>query len=247
VAQLAKIGPELAARFLFTWPHPAPYCPLAERRLPADAEALSALRRLLNMVGTAEAPAVLVLARDAVPPLDAFLATLHAELLEAEGLDLAWQGKGRGTVVRLIGCLSLLERSIGAATAADAISRQTVERAVILWRDYLRPQARAVLQVATPDDLDHKARHVVRWLKAGRVDAFSREEIRCHALSHSLNAAQTDQILYRLMAAGFVRKVPYSMPSQGGRPPSRWEVNPRLGGSGNSGNSGNLPNLPNPP
>jgi len=241
VSRLVRIGPELAARFLFTWPQAAPYCPLGERRLPADAEALAALRRLRNMVGTAEAPAILALARDALPPLDSFLATLHGELLEAEGLDQAWQGKGRGTVVRLIGCLALLERSIGAAAAADVVSRQTVERAVALWRNYLRPHARAILQLATPDDVEHNARRVVRWLKAGHVDAFSREEIREHALGRCLNAAGTEQVLYRLKAAGFVRQIPFSMPSQGGRPPSRWEVNPRLRAAGNPGNPGNLP------
>jgi hypothetical protein len=143
-------------------------------------------------------------------------------------------------VVRLTGCLALLERSIGAAAAADTVSRETVENAIVLWRDYLRPQARALLQRATPDDDEHKARLVLRWLKMRGVDAFSREEIRCEALSHSVNASRTDQILYRLQAAGMVRKIHFSMPSQGGRPPNRWEVNPRLRGSGNSGNLGNL-------
>jgi Protein of unknown function (DUF3987) len=192
------------------------------------------------MVGTAQAPMILALAREALPPLDAFLSRLHDELAEVEGLDQAWQGKGRGTVVRLIGCLALLERSIGTAAAADTVSRKTVENAIALWRDYLRPQARAVLQFAAPDTLDQKARHVVRWLKAGRVDAFSREEIRENALGRSLNAARTEQVLYRLKAAGIVRQIPYSMPSYGGRPPNRWEVNPRLTAAGNPGNPGNL-------
>jgi hypothetical protein len=232
---MARIGAEVAARFLFTWPHPPPYCPLAERRAPADAEALAALRRLQQMVGTAQAPAILTLAREALPPLDSFLAQLHDELAEAEGLEQAWQGKGRGTVVRL------LARAIGAAAAADTVARKTVENAVVLWRDYLRPHARAVLQLAAPDDIDDRARRVVRWLKTRGVGAFSREEIRVDALSRSVDAARTDQILYRLQSAGIVRRVHFSMPSQGGRPPNRWEVNPRLGSGGNAGNAGNLP------
>ena len=241
VSQIATIGPELAARFLYAWPHPPSHRPLSGRRAAADGEALAALRRLQQMVGTAQAPAILALARDALPSLDSFLATLHDEMAEAEGLEQAWLGKGRGTVVRLAGCLALLERSIGAAAAADTVSRKTVEGAIVLWRDYLRPQARAVLQFAAPDDTERKARRVVRWLKARGAEAVSREEIRVEALSRSVNAVAVDRILYRLQWAGIVRKVHFSLPSQGGRPPSRWEVNPRLGTTRNAGNAGNLP------
>lgn len=245
VPQMAKIGVELAARFLFTWPHPPPYSPLAGRKAAADGEALAALGRLLSMTGTAEAPRLLRLDDDALAPLDSFLARLHDELSESDGLDHAWQGKGRGTVVRLIGCLALLDRSVdqsidSAAPAPDVIRRSAVERAIALWRDYLRPHARAVLQGGLPDDMEDKARHVVRWLRTRGISTFSREEIRCEALRRSLNAARTDQILYRLAGAGIVKQVLYSTPRYGGRPPNRWEVNPRLVAVGNAGNAGNL-------
>ena len=244
VTPLAALGDALAARFLFAWPLPPPPCPLAGRRAAADDEALAALRRLLPVGGPPEAPTVLVLDDDALPPLDAFLAALHAELAEAEGLDQAWQGKGRGVVVRLAGCLALLDGSGGGAADGSVapsrvVGRAPVEQAIVLWRDYLRPHARAVLQLARPDAVDRKARQVVRWLKAGAVTTFSREDIRCDALGRSVNAARTDQILYRLQAAGIVKQVVYSLPSRGGRPPNRWEVNPRLNAAGNAGNTGN--------
>lgn len=249
VPQMAKMGVELCARFLFTWPHPPPYSPLAGRKAADDGAALAALGRLLSMAGTTEVPRLLTLDDKALPPLDSFLARLHGELAESGGLDHAWQGKGRGTVVRLIGCLALLDASVDpSGLAPDVIGRSAVERAIALWRDYLRPHARAVLQGGLPDDMEDKARHVVRWLRARGISSFSREEIRCEALRRSLDAARTEQLLYRLSAAGIVKRVHYSIPQHGGRPPNRWEVNPRLIAAGNvaAGNAGNPGNLQSP-
>jgi hypothetical protein len=241
---MAKVGPQLVSRLLFSWPHPPPYCPLANRKAAADGEALAALGRLVDAAGTADAPLILTLDEQAIAPLDCFLARLHVELGETEGMDQAWNGKGRGTVARLIGCLALLEWSFGSRAAVPrAATRQTVEHAVALWQDYLRPHARAALQQVTPDDVEHKARQVVRWLKASGLASVSREDIRREALSRSVNAARTDQILYRLQAAGIVQQVHYAIPSHGGRPPNRWEVNPRLIAKMSGGNGGNAGNL----
>jgi hypothetical protein len=241
---MAKVGPQFVSRLLFSWPHPPPYCSLANRKAAADGEALAALGRLVDAAGTADAPLILTLDEQAIAPLDCFLARLHVELGETEGMDHAWNGKGRGTVARLIGCLALLDWSCGSrAGVPRAASRQTVEHAVALWQDYLRPHARAALQQVTPDDVELKARQVVRWLKARSLASVSREDIRREALSRSVDAARTDQILYRLQAAGIVHQVHYAMPSHGGRPPNRWEVNPRLIAKMSGGNGGNAGNL----
>jgi hypothetical protein len=187
---------------------------------------------------------ILTLDEQAIAPLDRFLARLHVELGETEGMDQAWSGKGRGTVARLIGCLALLDWSFGSRAAVPrAATPQTVEHAVALWQNYLRPHARAALQQVTPDDVELKARQVVRWLKASGLASVSREDIRREALSRSVNAARTDQILYRLQAAGIVHQVHYAMPSHGGRPPNRWEVNPRLIAKISGGNGANAGNL----
>lgn len=229
VPQMVRIGAELAARFLFTWPHPPPYCRLHERKVAADGDALAALRRLIAIPPTVEAPLVLTFDEHAARPFDSFLARLHAELSDAEGLDQAWQGKGGGTVARIMGCLALLDWSTGPSEAPPgAIGRALVEHAIALWTDYMRPHARAVLNLAAPDNVDRKARQVVRWLRALGVTNVSREDVRREALNRSVNAANTDQVLYRLRAAGIVKQVHYEIPSHGGRPPNRWEVNPRL-------------------
>ena len=102
------------------------------------------MRRLLQLAGSVDAPTILEVGEDALPVLDFFLAGLHVDVVEAEGLDQAWQGKGRGSVARLIGCLALLDWSVGSAAAPGPVERQTVEHAIALWSDYLRPHARAV-------------------------------------------------------------------------------------------------------
>src|SRR5258708_15424448 len=48
---LQRGGDGLAARFLYAWPHAAPFCPLAERKQPGRSEVLmEPLRRLLRLV-----------------------------------------------------------------------------------------------------------------------------------------------------------------------------------------------------
>ena len=240
VPVMAKNGAELAARFLFAWPHPAPYSPLAGRKHADDDSAIAALRRLLEVAGAADAPTILPIEEDALPALDSFLAQLHLDIADAEGLDQAWQGKGRGTLVRLIGCLALLDWSSGSTASPGPIARQSVEQGIMLWRTYLRPHARAVLELAIPNDVDRKARQVVRWLRSRQGGHVSREEIRCEALGRSVNAAGAERVLQRLQSAGIVKQLLYAVPPNGGRPPNRWAVNPAMT-AGNAGNSGNLP------
>ena len=245
VPAMAKLGVDLAARFLFTWPHRPPYRPLASRKAAASDQALAALRQLAQVPGEAGAPTILEIEEKALPALNSSWRNCTSRSRKPTGWSQAWQGKGRGTVVRLIGCLALLDWSVAAEGSSRAapgpVGRHVVERGIALWTEYLRPHARAVLQLATPDNIDRKARHVLRWLRARGALEVSREEIRCDALGRSVNAAGAERVLQRLQSAGFVKQLLYSMPSHGGRPPNRWQVNPRLGTAGNPGNPGNLP------
>jgi hypothetical protein len=56
----------------------------------------------------------------------------------------------------------------------------------------------------------------------------TREQVRREALGKKMDADQTMRVLQRLERAGWLRKVETKSGSQGGRPPLRWEVNPRL-------------------
>ena len=61
--------------------------------------------------------------------------------------------------------------------------------------------------------------------------------MRTGALGRRVDAAETDQVLYRLQAAGVLQHVLYSAPLRG-RPPNRWWVNPRLTTTLSAGNTG---------
>ena len=64
-------------------------------------------------------------------------------------------------------------------------------------------------------------------LHAGNKTTVSREEVRREALAQRLDAGETQALLDMLVRAGWLREVPVKV-SGPGRPPRRWEVNPRL-------------------
>ena len=144
----------LAARFLYAWPGPQPYCPLANDKVAPDDDALKMLRRISRLARGPEDPLVLSVDRHGVEALDRFLAALHADRRETEGLEAAWLGRGGATVARLAGALELLAWSgSGAPGLPGHIGREQVEAAATLWTGYFRPHARAVFDRAVPTDL----------------------------------------------------------------------------------------------
>ena len=74
-------------------------------------------------------------------------------------------------------------------------------------------------------------RRVARWLKDSRATVVSREDVRCHALSRTVNADEAQQILYRLDFLGFVRPDLTDDGGGRGRPARRWQINPALAGA----------------
>jgi hypothetical protein len=222
---------EVAARLLYSWPHPPPYCRLKDRRPPPDGEAFEMLRRIAGAAGTPHEPLLLHCDEGALESLDGFLAGLHAEIAKADGMEAGWLGKGGGTVVRLAAALALLAWS-GAASIDGPpghIGRQQVDDAAALWAGYFKPHARAVFNQAAPaSDGERRARRVVRWLAdSGRAEV-SRKEIRCQALGDTVNAVEADRVIDRLSKAGILRLHVALSSSQGGRPTRRWVVNPAL-------------------
>jgi hypothetical protein len=237
----------LAARFLYAWPAPPPFHPLADRVPARDDAALSLLRAIRSRAGTLVEPLALELDAEGLAALEAFLAGLHAERPLAEGLDAAWLGKGPGVVPRLAGVLHLLDwsaaqvcdPSTAGSSAADplaanpledvgAIGRGTVERAVALWSGYYRAHAKAFFDRVAPSGLDSRARRVVRWLKTSGLDVVSREDVRRTALGQTVNAGEADRVLGRLTDAGVLRPLAPESGPKGGRPARRWAVNPAL-------------------
>ena len=219
----------LAARFLYAWPGPQPYCSLANDKAAPDDVALGMLRRLARLARGPDDPLVLSFDRHGVEALDRFLAALHADRRKSEGLEAAWLGRGGATVARLAGALELLAWSgSGAPGLPGHIGRDQVEAAATLWASYFRPHARAVFDRAVPTDVERRVRRVARWLKEGGAAVVSREDIRRRALGQTVNASETDHVLSRLHFLGFVRPDRCDDRAGFGRPARRWQVNPAL-------------------
>ena len=218
-----------AARFLYAWPGPQPYCPLANGKAAKDDDALRMLRRLGRLARTPDDPLVLSFDQRGVEAFDGFLAGLHAERRRAEGLEAAWLGKGWSTVARLAGALELLAWSgTDAPGLPGHIGREQVEAAAALWTGYFRPHARAVFERAAPSDFDGQVRRVARWLREGGATVVSRTDVRRKALGQAVNAEDTNMVLCRLHFLGFVRPDRCHDHEGPGRPASRWLVNPAL-------------------
>jgi hypothetical protein len=221
----------LAARFLYAWPDPPPYCPLRERRKSRADESVSMLWRIADHVRLTAGPLVLDLDEHGLDSFDTFLTRLRAETEHAEGLEGAWLGKGSGTVARLAAALELLAWSGGTASRPPGpIGCAQVEAAVALWTGYFRPHAGVMFRRGGPTDLERQARRVVRWLKAGGRTEVSREDVRRTALAQSVSATGADMVLARLTAAGIVRRRDDDVSPGRGRPAERWQVNPALAG-----------------
>lgn len=226
-SQMQHGGDGLAARFLYAWPHPVPYCPLAQRTHPANDAVLLSLRRLLQL--SLRTRCSLSFDPAAATAFDAFLARLHGKVRHAEGLEAAWLGKGRGMVARLAGLFTLLSWSAtNEAEPPGAIGREAVEGAVSLWSDYYRPHALAFLQRAMPTDVECRARRVLNWLRVDGRPNVSRRDVRRTALAQTVNAKEADRVLARLVEAGVLRPMGNEGPAQRGRPALRWQVNPLL-------------------
>ena len=100
-----------------------------------------------------------------------------------------------------------------------------VEAAVRLWCDYFWPHSRAAIRQIGLTDHHAEARRVLRWIRAGRRDLVSREDVRREALSQRFNADQVDSLLEILVTAGWLRK---EVQPTSGRYAVRWAVNPKL-------------------
>jgi len=227
--QLPANAESVSARFLFTWPSLSLRPSAHDGRAIREPEAAAWLQRISAIVGSPDSPLLLGFDEEALKFFDRFFTSVTVDMRAAEGVEAAWLGKGRGTVARLSGILALLDWSQLPATAPPrTVTRDQVEAAGRLWRDYFRLHARAVLDLGAPSNFDRQARRVIRWLKEVGKSAITRTEVRVQALGKTVNASRTQLLLRHLHDAGIVRPASYPMPPQGGRPPQVWEVNPTL-------------------
>ena len=223
----------MAARFLYAWPELPEYTSLMDRRIARDDEALAMLQAIAFAAGTPEQPRTLAFDDRALSLFDNFLKLVHKQAADAgdTALEAGWLGKGRGTVARLAGVLTLLRWSENAAEDTPrTIDGDAVKAAAALWGDYFQHHAFTVFNQAGKTDRDRLARRVARWLLGAGINQVSRQDVRRDALAQSVDTAETDRTIERLVQAGILRLVEREPTTKAGRPPRRWDVHPTVSG-----------------
>jgi hypothetical protein len=236
-ARLAEVleSPEdgLTSRFNYYWPDPAP---LERSKQGADIEALArALKRLsdLEMIpGPNGDPqsTPMTFTEDAAIAFFEFRRRIH-EMLEAEEGHMAgWIGKGPGCVARIAGILALLDWTRRAnAPQPRIVPLQTVERAMLLWLEYLLPMARRAFgDAARPED-EKKAIRLLKEIRRRRELKINERQIyRDWKLTGLRKADDLKPILAHLMEAGWVLPKPSREGESHGKPKGDWIINPEL-------------------
>ena len=142
---------------------------LPRTRPPREDEAVNMLHRIAGVVGSPDRPLALSFDEPARHSLTACLARMAEAGGNAEGLEAAWLGKGKGTVVRLAAVLALLEwsRNVNPPRPPGTVGRDHVVSASRLWQSYFLPHARAVFDRGAPSDIERQVRRVALLVEGG--------------------------------------------------------------------------------
>jgi hypothetical protein len=221
------------ARLLFSWPSEPAYRALNDEALEIDPDILNALKRLNGLAEFADerlVRRVIGLSEDALRVFEQFRQFAHLEKEAVEGRDREWLAKAPAHVLRLAGTLCLLDWALHGTGGLPPTSIDTryMVAAVRLVRGYFWPHARAALRQIGLTDRHVNARRVLRWIKARCKTEVSLEDVRRDALGQKLDAEQTATLLEGLGGSGWVRELNIASTPRGGRPPRRWQVNPKL-------------------
>jgi hypothetical protein len=214
----------LYARFLWSWPAPAPYRPLTDTVAEVEPRIVDMFERLAALADGK--PRSIMLSAKARRLFDQTVRTrAAADRAELYGHEKEWWAKVEDHVLRLAGTLALMETALLDDKEPEEILTWDIEAAARLVFDYFWPHARACLRQIGVSDQHADARQVLRWIKAKGLTEISREDIRRHALARRLNADQTEAVLEHLVRAGWLRR---TTSETSGRPMVRWLVNPKL-------------------
>jgi len=228
------------ARVLFAWPEEPAFHSLTDDVTEVEPELLNALCRIVDLPAGEDdvfSPRDVPLSPNARTQFEQFRQFQHRGKDALDGREREWWAKGPSQVLRLAGTLCYLDWAIEGGPEPQSVVVQFIEAAVRLWRDYLWPHSRAAMRQIGLTDHHAEARRVLRWIRAGRHDVVSREDVRRDALSQRLNADEVQSIIDELVRAEWMREV--TARAEGpGRPARRWEVNPKLLSQGTAGIAG---------
>ena len=197
------------ARVLFAWPEEPAFHSLTDDVTEIEPELLNALCRIVDLPAGEDdvfAPRDVRLSADARTQFEQFRQFQHRGKDALDGREREWWAKGPSQVLRLAGTLCYLDWAMEGGPEPQTVEVRFIEAAVRLWRDYFWPHSRAAVRQIGLTDHHAEARRVLRWIRAGRRDLVSREDVRRDALSQRLNADEVDSLLEILVTAGWLRK-----------------------------------------
>jgi hypothetical protein len=204
----------LYARLLFGWPAKPPYRPLTDAVEEVEPEFMNALIRLIDLTADDGDDLIVTpvpLSPEARASFEEFRKEVDATSTALEGREAEWWAKAPAHVLRLAGTLAYLDwarRTAGqpiVVAEPHKIEKQFLDGAARLVRDYFWPHARSALRLIGLSEHHANARRVLRWLQANSRTEVSREDVRRTALTRSLDADATEELLARLVRAGWLR------------------------------------------
>jgi hypothetical protein len=238
----------MSARFLFSWPPEPTYQPLSNDVAEVEPEIVNAITRLVGLPswherddGVAQpgtpgdfmkevdfAPRTVPLSIPAIERFEQFRQSVHTGKRALDGREREWWAKMPAHVLRLALTLAFVEWAFTGGAEPVSIDDHCMKAAVELVRDYFWDHARAALRQIGLTDRHRDARLVLQWIAANQRTEVTREGIRRDALGQKLDAADTESLLQGLEKTHWVKKVVEFHGPKGGRPSTRWRVNPAL-------------------
>jgi hypothetical protein len=238
-------------RFLFGWASTPDYRPLTNEVAEIEPELQSALKALIRLpaedADNVFAPQVIQLSQEAVERFEDYRRHVDEMKRALDGVERQWLVKSESQVLRLAGALTYFTWAftlgmsgtnglamITADLEPHEIGEEFMSAAIRLVREYFWPHARAALRQIGLTDRHRNARRVLRWITAHGKHEVSREDIRRDALSQSLDAEQTQEVIDALAKWGWLKEDSARTP---GRTRRRWRVNPKLFFQGTAGSA----------
>jgi hypothetical protein len=176
----ASVDDGLFARFIYC----APEVPRLERATaPADTLRLRAAFARLHQLQLAEIdgelkPVTVKFSADAAELFFGFRKQVRKMSSEASGILAGWIGKADGLVARMAGVLAFLDWACSReARPPETIDADTVMRAIRLWRDYLEPMARHLLQ-PRGSIVDRAADAIMKQARIKRLHTVNARQVR---------------------------------------------------------------------
>jgi hypothetical protein len=217
------------ARIVFSWPEPPPYRPLRNDIEPTEVVITKAFERLAFLADRPDHSGKIPLSDKARREFEQLRKKVMDDAATLDGREREWWSKIPAHALRLAGTLTYLNWAIDAddnEREPAKILREDMSEAVELVFDYFWPHARAALRQIGLNQHHADARRVLKWISASGKEQIGREQIRRDALGKRLDAEAAQEVLDYLERAGWLRQ---QKSTTGGRPNTRWAVNPKLG------------------